>query len=353
MQIFPNQLEVTLSEGLRPIYVIGGSEYVLQEMARDCIIGSVQQVGVDGLTVHHADEVKSNSAKDGIWYQVLDELKEESLFGSSQLIEVRTTASVFASKGWTHIQAYAVSPSEKNILLIWLSDVDYREKRKSWYSDLRKSREVVFIVADELNRKEFVLWVKQVATDYGFSLDSAAAEKLAAYCEGNLLAAKQELDVLNLVSEPGTTIGINDLQLTDSSTSESFDLLDAVCRGDINRVGRLFESVRRQPNWRGNVDLGILRFLSGVLSLTLQSYSDRQVTIPAYQRNRVESLKRRLERERIARLLTECAQINSIALGMARGEVRVLLKGLLYAVAGYGNSTLERDFHWRYIDRSH
>ena len=352
MHVFLNQLDELLKQSLRPVYVVGGSEEVLQIGARDQIVSAVKRSGIEDATIHHADEVRSNSAKNAIWHTILDELSEGSIFGASRLIEVRTTASVFANKGWDFIRGYLDNPSDSNVLLISLSAFDRREKRKKWYNELRNAKELIFLTTDEPTRQQFIQWIQSVAQEKGFELDSTAAEKLADMCEGNLLAAKQELDVLGLVTEPGKRIHAAELQISDLSRSESFALLDAVCAGSISQISKLLDSVRRQGNWRTNVEMGILRLLSSVLTLALESALDESKTIPGYQSRRVSSLKNRFSQSEIEGLLTECAQINSVALGMARGEVYLLIKGLLYSVAGYSVSHLERDYPWRMIDRT-
>ena len=98
-------------------------------------------------------------------------------------------------------------------------------------------------------------------------------------------------------------------------------------------------------------ELGILNMVTQVLTLAHAKLMDSGTTIPGYQRRRVDALINRHGQAGIEKLLIECAQFNSMFLGMARGDAADLLRNLLFAIAGVQRSDLETQYEWRVIDR--
>ena len=352
MQVFPNQLADILKDGLSPIYVTGGSETVIEDEASREILDAAHADGIEDHEILRFDTGSSRGrAKAMEWGGIFDELAESSLFGSRKLVEVRMRTGSFDDAAAARFETHA-SESASNILLVRLAGLDYRDKRKKWYSQLRSSRHVVLIVVDELNREQSIQWLQSKSNALGLKLTNQAAEKLSDFCEGNLLAARQELDKLQLVMDEGATIDDNDIDLADASNADMLEVVDAVFNGNAAQISRKLDALANQGRSSSRHELGTLAMVTQVLTLAHAKIMEPKTTIPGYQRRRVESLIKRHGQEGVEKLLVECAQFNSMFLGMARGDAANLLRNLLFAIAGAQGSELEQQYPWRMIDRT-
>ena len=352
MQVFSTQLADVLKDAMASIYVTGGTEMVIEDEASRQILAAAKADGIEDHEVLRLDSGSTRGrSKTMQWGGIFDELAESSLFGTRKLVEVRMRSSAFDDSAVAAFESFA-SESSPNVLLVRLGGVDYREKRKKWYGQLRSSRDIVFFVADELNREQSIEWLRAKASSLGLKLTNQAAEKLSDLCEGNLLAARQELDKFHLVLDEGTSIDVDDIDLTDSSNADLLELLDAVFSSDTAQVARKLDALSHQGGSSSRTELGTLSMVTQILTLAHAKTMDSNTTIPGYQRRRVDSLIRRHGQAGIEKLLLECAQFNSMFLGMARGDAANLLRNLLFAVAGVQASELEHEYQWRVIDRA-
>ncbi|MCY4127840.1 MAG: DNA polymerase III subunit delta [Gammaproteobacteria bacterium] len=352
MQVFSNQLAEVLKEGLKPVYVTGGSEAVLEEEASREILETAQTAGIEDHEIHRLDSGSSRGrAKAMEWGGIFDELSESSLFGTRKLVEVRMRTAAFDDGAVAAFETYSAEPAS-NVLLVRLAGLDYRDKRKKWYGQLRSSKNVVFIVVDELNREHSIHWLQSKATSLGLKLTKQAAEKLSDYSEGNLLAARQELDKFQIILDEGATVDVDDIDLADASNAEMLEVIDAVFSGNAAQISRKLDGLSNQGRSSSRHELGTLAMVTQVLTLAHAKLMDSGSTIPGYQRRRVDALISRHGQAGVEKLLMECAQFNSMFLGMARGDAANLLRNLLFAIAGVQGSNLENEYEWRVIDRT-
>ena len=351
MQIFPSQLAATLKDGLHAIFVIGGTELALEEEARNQIVAAARTNGLEDIEILRLDDRTSRtSSKSFPWAQIFDELSSSSLFGTRKVLEVRMQVYSFDNRAITFFDEYVQHPTG-NVLLVRLAGLAYREKRLKWYATLRGSRDIALIIADELDRRDFIKWLRSRAATLDLQLAASAAEKLADYCDGNLIAARQELDKLKLVLSPSATVNVEDIELSDSSNTDLFELLDAVYSGNTALIAKRLDALNNQGGSSRGYELGALRLLMQTLTVTHSQLIGVRVNIPQYQRKRVDVLARRHGLARIEALLVECAQFESIFLGLARGDLANLFRNLLYAIAGASRTQLDDEYHWRKIDR--
>ena len=346
MQIYPNQLKDSLKKGLLPVYVTGGPEIVLLDEVRDAIIAAAQADGVEDIEV-----LRFDTRRNVPWPEVFDELSEGSLFGTRKILEVRVPVSVMDERVVASCTDLAQT-QQSNVLLVRLSKSDYRDKRKKWYNALRSARDVAFVVADELKPSEAIDWVIRKATELDLRLPRPAAEKLADYCENNLISARQELDKFKLLLDPGGTIDEAEIELADVRNADLFQLLDALFSGDIATVAKRLVALEDQRGNSSGYERRLMTLLTQSLKLAYAKLSVPSTSVPGYQRSRVDMLIQRHGAAGIEKLLVECAQFDSMNVGMARGDRENLFRNLLFAVAGLRAPVLDHEYYWRAIDRT-
>lgn len=350
MQIFPNQLADSFQSEFLPVYVTGGPEVVIHDEVRDAIVASALANDMEEVDILRFDDRRGRSSKSVPWGEIFDDLSAASLFGGRKLLEVRVQSATMDEAVVESCIELARDPPP-NRLLLRIAGLDYRDKRKKWYSQLRGARGVALVIADELNTPDSIEWMMRRAADAGLKLTREAAAKLGDYCENNLIAARQELDKFKLLLEPGATVDEAAIELADVRNADLLQLLDVVFGGEIEMVAKRLDALEEQRAASQSYELGVLAMLTQTLKLAHAKLADPKLAIPAYQRRRVDSLIRRHGDAGVEALLFECAQFNSMYLGMARGNAGDLMRNLLFSIAGNSEATMEDEFRWRVIDR--
>jgi DNA polymerase-3 subunit delta len=90
-------------------------------------------------------------------------------------------------------------------------------------------------------------WIAERLRRAGLKADNESLELLAARVEGNLLAAKQEIDKLILLAENGrVTIDTVRAAVADGARFDVFQLTDAALAGDRTRAARVLHGLQRE-----------------------------------------------------------------------------------------------------------
>jgi DNA polymerase-3 subunit delta len=110
----------------------------------------------------------------------------------------------------------------------------------------------VYVPCYPLEGNSLTQWVSQQMRAVGLSADPANCKLLCDFCEGNLLAAKQEIDKLALL-HPDGSLTTQDIEssVVDQSKYNVFQLVDVLLSGDAQRTIKLLyrlESEGVEPN---------------------------------------------------------------------------------------------------------
>jgi DNA polymerase-3 subunit delta len=155
-----------------------------------------------------------------------------------------------------------------------------------------------------------------------------ALEFLASRLEGNLLAARQEIDKLSLLLPTGR-LSLEDIRhaVTDVSRFESADLQDAMLAGDAARCARILDSLRQEGEavprvmWQISATLRLLYKLKSALR-------QGQPAAVAFKANRIwdrrqalaQAALKRVSDARLEALLADAARIDRQAKGLEGGD---------------------------------
>lgn len=351
MQIKQSEFAQFLKEGFRTVYVLCGSEPVLINEAAELIHAAAKSEGVEEFeTLRFADQgikLKNNPP----WSAVFDELSESSLFGGRKLIEVRIGIAALDDASLDKLKTFAEGSADNMLVIRLVDELTSQRKRGGWYRFLRNDPNCVLFVADSLTNDQSVRWAQGKAKRLDLELQSDAAEKLADLCEGNLLAVQQALEVIQLIHDKGATIEVNDIDVADTSNAEVREVVDAACFGRADQVGKILDRLDNQQPGSGSYELFVLNSLSNTLTNAHAVAVNEQANVPGYLRRLVNPLVGRHGRLGLEKLLVGCSRLNSTLLGMARGEGALLIRALLFEVAGSGSTRFDKEYLWREIDR--
>ena len=335
MQIRANQLPRHLDAGdLRHVYLVSGDEQLLVEEACDAIVAAAKHNGFDERTVFEA-------VTRAPWDELFADAGNLSLFASKRLLDIRIPARGLDRVGSDAIRGYLQAPIPDTLVLCRAAGLEWRQRNSAWYKAIDKAGAVVPIWPIPI--RELPQWLDQRCRQAGLSLEGDALDAFAERVEGNLLAARQEIQKLKLLKPEGR-ISIDDIAnaVGDAAHFDTFELIDAAFAGRGARAHRMLNTLRQE---------GVAVFMI-IGALVNQLQRARELAAgghPRVARNRQQTLAaavRRLGAAGIDELVKECALLDLQAKGMLRGDAWQSLERILLSIAGIAQSTLSREADW-------
>jgi DNA polymerase-3 subunit delta len=232
------QLSTHLSSGVRHLYLISGDEPLLVTETLDAIRRAARD---DGYT----DRAAYVAERSFDWDEFEAGLKNYSLFASRRLVEVRLPTGKPGDKGARKIIALAGEEQVDTLLIFITPKLDRTSSRSKWATTLAKA--AVCIDHPAPDHRNLTGWISARLKQAGLQCDRDALELLASRVEGNLLAAKQEIDKLQLMSG-GERITLDSMRssVTDGARYDVFQLADAALSGDARRAARILQGLERE-----------------------------------------------------------------------------------------------------------
>lgn len=314
MKVNPPQLADQLRKRLHPAYLVTGDEPLLVQEACDQIREAARKQGYEERTVFQTDRQFD-------WNLIMEETQSLSLFSTLKRVEVRLHSGK-PGDGRQALERYLEAPPDDVILLVSGPKLDSGEFGKSWYKQWQQK--AVHVPVWPVDPGDFPRWLENRARAMGLNLTRHALQQLCERLEGNLLAAHQELERLQLVAgdEP-----IDDAVMMagveDSSRYNAFELSTEALAG--HRAHAL--KILRRLAEEGNSPLAILgvlqRDLKHLVNLQKAWHSGRnsaEFFKASYIRQRslqkaVEQGARRLSARRCEVAREQCRRVDRAAKG--------------------------------------
>jgi DNA polymerase-3 subunit delta len=229
-------LRTHLAGKLQPAYLVSGDEPLLVGEAADAIRAAARAQGFDERDVHFIERV-------GDWAGVHAGSNNLSLFGSRKLIELRLPSGKPGVGGSNAIVELLESPNPDNMILMITGKLDRDAQNASWVKAFEKQGAWVPVWPIEIAR--LPTWLATRARAIGLELANDAAAFIAERCEGNLLAAHQELEKLRMMAPTGpVTLDAARAAVADSARYDVFQLGEAALAGDVTRAWRILAGLR-------------------------------------------------------------------------------------------------------------
>ena len=131
-----------------------------------------------------------------------------SLFASKRLLDIRIPSKGLDRTGSDAVRGYLAAPVPDTLLVCRAVGLEWRQRSSSWYKAIESAGAVVTI--PPLAARDLPRWLNNRCRAAGLTLDGDALDALVERVEGNLLAARQEIEKLKL-SKPTGTISADDI----------------------------------------------------------------------------------------------------------------------------------------------
>jgi len=236
MQIKANQLAGSLKRGLAPIYLVGGAEPLLLLECCDQIRVAAK---AQGYIERELLQVES-----GFDWSALRQAAAPSLFASRKIIDLRLRTGKPGQEGARVLSEWADAPDPDMLLLVSCEQWDASSRKSKWAASLGKAGQRIDIWP--VSAQELPRWLEQRMQQHGMQPEPEVLRILADRLEGNLLAARQEIDRLALIKGAGT-VTVDDVMkvVADSSRFDAFALAEHMLTGNLRDGLRVAAGLKR------------------------------------------------------------------------------------------------------------
>ena len=344
MKLNASQLESHLQGELAPLYFLSGDEILLVQEAADAIREAARAQGYSEREVMHVDRSFD-------WSSLNDASDTMSLFAEKRIVELRMPTGKPGNTGRKALLSWVERPPEDTLLLIITGKLEASVPKAKWFKTLEAAGASLTIWPLEPARMPG--WVGARMRERGLQPDVAAVELLSQRVEGNLLAAAQEIDKLQLLHGEGKiTIEDIDEAVVDNARFDIYRLVDTALSGDAAQTQRMFNRLQEE-----GIEPVLLLWVLGRELRTLASMAaecaegsgrpsdsavEQVMTRHRVWQKRKPLIKKALQRSGPRRwqgLVLVAARIDRVIKGQLAGNVRDELLQLCLALAGVAVAT--------------
>ena len=238
MKLALRQLDAHLRKELAPLYTLHGPEALLALEAADRIREAARKAGATEREVFFAEPGAD-------WNRLCAAGSNLSLFASRRLVEIRVPTGKPGTEGAKAIAAWCAKLPDDATTLVLLPEMDWQQQKSSWFGALDAAG--VMIEAKAVTRDELPGWLAERLSRQGHRASVETLEWLADRVEGNLLAARQEVEKLALLLPQGE-VSLEAIReaVTDVSRFDRDTLLEAIHARDAGRIARVVESLEAE-----------------------------------------------------------------------------------------------------------
>src|SRR5438445_4802886 len=333
MQLRPAQLASHLANGLRPLYVVHGDEPLLAIEAGDEIRTAARSAGFDQREVLVAEPGFK-------WEAFAAANRNLALFGERKLIDLSIPSGKPGVEGARVLEDCAANPSADTITLVTLPRLDRAAQASTWFSALEQAG--VSIAVYPLERGELPQWLDTRLARQKQRVTDETLQFLAEATEGNLLAAKQEIEKLGLLLPEGELEhDAVERAVADVSRFDVFQLSEAWLAGDAARAFRILAATQAAGEgvplllWQLGEDLHALAsVLTATTAGTPVAAAVRTARVWGRRQGALERAARRVDPSSLRPLLIRLARLDALAKGIGRGNVWDELADTALALCG-------------------
>lgn len=234
MKLTSQQLQQKLNmEGWPSVIWLSGDEALTQIELADQIRAAARKQGFTNRNIVNADAKFEGS-------ELVAASQTMSLFGDKELIELRLQGKI-SEKGRKSLLEALQANSPDTLILVLSERVDATQAKAKWFNQIVDLGWWVPIWPLEL--RDLPKWLKQRFTAAGLQPDEDAIALMVERIDGNLLAAKQEIEKLALTMQGAVTAEDIINGVVDSSRYNLFDLSGAMLNGDLTRTLKILHGL--------------------------------------------------------------------------------------------------------------
>lgn len=327
MPLRVDQLADSLRRGLAPVYLVGGEEPLLLQECCDQIREAARAQGFV--------ERELLQVERGFDWSELQHAGAASLFASQKIVDLRLRTGKPGREGAKVLTAWAENPDPNVILMVSCEQWDAGSRKSKWAASLAKAGQRVDIWP--VNARELPGWLGQRMRKQGMQPEPEVVRILADRLEGNLLAARQEIDRLALLKGEGI-VTVDDVMkvVADSSRFDAFTLAENMLAGNLRDGLRVAAGLKRMDTPLPMLLGALLKELKTTEAFRLAMRGGEQETVVfrrlnvwQNRQNTVRAAARRLNTRQLFSAFKQLSLIDRQSKGQAAGDPWQSLETLL------------------------
>lgn len=314
MRLVPETLSRALEASLAPAWLVAGDEPLRVGEAADAIRARARSLGYTGRDVLFVERGFD-------WDEFAAGLRSMSLFSERRIVELRMPTPKPGADGSKALVAALGDPAPDVLLLVITDKIEYADRSSAWVKAFEEHG--CCIDAEQLLPEQLPSWVEARMRRIGLAPEPDAVQLLAERCEGNLVAAHQEIELLRLLAGAGpvTVENVADSVAT-SARYHVFQLGEALLAGDAPRTLRILDGLAAEGEEPTLVLWCIAEELRSILQWTGQSAGGARRLYRGGRRRKelLASAARRVPRRAALELLTAAARTDGLIKGPRKDE---------------------------------
>jgi len=320
MKIYANQLIGQLKKKLAPIYLISGDEPLLIEEACD----QIRNAGIQNqFTERESWQADTNFN----WAQLSDALKNLSLFSEKTLLEVRCNLNKLPTLAKQILTEYAENTAPDKILLLISEKLTPGTQNTKWFKSIEKH--TLFIQVWPIKPQQLPTWIQGRLRQKKLTAEPNAINFIAEQVEGNLLAANQEIEKLQLLYG-SKHLSLDDVMATigDHARYDIYTLVDSALSGNGKQVLRILEELQGSGTEPTLILWALTREIRTLIDLAQKVAIEKNIE-KVLQNQKVWETRKPLVRTALrqhktaslSKLLQQASQIDQTIKGVRTGNV--------------------------------
>lgn len=307
MRIYPEQLSSHIQTSLPSCCLIFGDEPLLSIEAFEQIQLHAKK---QGFLERFSYSLDGRFDKD----QIFSQFNTLSLFSEKQIIEL--TLSKTTKENTDFIREITPLLNEDILLVLKGPKLNSQQLKSVWFNKLEQQG--LFISTNTLLPQRFPQWLFQRLKFVGLTANSEVIDFLVLHFEGNLLAAKQEIEKLSILY-PKQHLHLAQVEqsITTHNHFSLFQWVDSLLAGDKARNSRIIKQLHAEGTELLLLSATISSEIQKLLSYAYQLKKQPLTAILAQQKPKLWPAKQalltnaltRLNTEHLENMLIQCAQL--------------------------------------------
>lgn len=335
MNVYPDNLAQALSRKLVPVYMISGDEPLQIMEAADQIRTACRGAGFTNSERYQVDNARSFD-----WQSLAMSGNTMSLFGDRKIINLHIPTGKPGTEGAAALKRWCESPPEDTILIITAGKPEGRFQSSAWFKAIDKAG--ITMQVWPLSVQKTRQWICERLIANKVVAEDAAIDLLLGKVEGNLLAARQEIEKLAILYS-GENVGPHEVlaSVTDSSRYTVIDLMDAALSSDTPRAIKVLDGLKGSGVtpvlicW--NLASEVRKIHAALSRIDSGEHASQAMMKSGIWKNR-QALIGKVMRERSRafwlRALSDCSYLDRLSKGMADGDLWTEIAALVIRLSG-------------------
>lgn len=236
-RIFSEGLDIALTKGLQPFYLITGQDLLLVGESKDKIVQAAKLQGAE-------EKNEYALANDTPWESLFEQAQSYGLFSSQQIMLLNAGDTLPAAQQKPLAELLNLSNPDL-VFILHIPKFTKAMEKQAWFTQIQAQSVLINCQTPEASK--LPMWLQHRAKAMQLTLEPEASKLLCYSYEGNLLAFKQALQLLQL-RHPNEPIGLTKAEevIEQSAQFSPFQWIDALLEGKIGRATRILQHLKNE-----------------------------------------------------------------------------------------------------------